>query len=173
MTYIAIFLSVLKTYRSFFRMHCVCKCCMCCQLIDVTVITRTVAMAGACWQELSVCPVLLTLAVDISGLSGVTATMIVLMSRTRLAATLPPASTSLQQLQPVSYVLHSDFQQLCHIFRGENLPLVLWHCWLGVGRASGCKNWVIRCWHGYPSGVKGLELLIAMLTRRLVCLVNK
>jgi len=69
--------------------------------------------------------------------------------------------------------------QLCFAFgfstiiRGENLPLVLWHCWLGVGRASSCKNWVIRCWRGYPSGVKGLELLIAMLTRRIVCLVNK
>jgi len=35
------------------------------------------------------------------------------------------------------------------------VPSVLWHCWLG-GRKGirPVKNWVVRCWHGYLSGVR-------------------
>ena len=35
------------------------------------------------------------------------------------------------------------------------LPSVLWRCWLG-GRKGirPVKNWVVRCWHGYLSGVR-------------------
>jgi len=29
------------------------------------------------------------------------------------------------------------------------MPSVLWHCWLVEGRHPACKNWVVRCWHGY------------------------
>ena len=63
-------------------------------------ITRTVTMAGVCSLKLSVRPVLLILAVDIFGRSGVMATMIVLTGRMRLAAM--PAAPSPLQLQPVS-----------------------------------------------------------------------
>jgi len=35
------------------------------------------------------------------------------------------------------------------------VPSVLWRCWLG-GRKGirPVKNWVVRCWHGYLSGVR-------------------
>jgi len=34
------------------------------------------------------------------------------------------------------------------------LPLVLWHCWLGVREHLACKNWVMRCWCGYLPGAR-------------------
>ena len=37
----------------------------------------------------------------------------------------------------------------------NKLPSVLWRCWLG-GRKGirPVKNWLVRCWHGYLSGVR-------------------
>jgi len=77
---------------------------VCCQLIVVTAMTDTVTMAGVCWQEPSVTQELVTLHVSQFGLSGATATMIVLTSRMRLTATEAP-STQQQQLLPVSLCL--------------------------------------------------------------------
>jgi len=36
------------------------------------------------------------------------------------------------------------------------MPSVLWRCWLGgrKGIRPVKKNWVVRCWHGYLSGVR-------------------
>ena len=32
---------------------------------------------------------------------------------------------------------------------------LLWHCWLGVRKSiQPVKNWVVRYWHGYLSGVR-------------------
>jgi len=34
-------------------------------------------------------------------------------------------------------------------------PSVLWHCWLGVRKSiRPVRNWVVRCWCGYLSGVR-------------------
>jgi len=34
------------------------------------------------------------------------------------------------------------------------LPSVLWHCWLDIRKSiRPVKNWVMRCWRGYISGV--------------------
>jgi len=34
------------------------------------------------------------------------------------------------------------------------MPLVLWHCWLGIRKSiQPVKNWVMGYWHGYLSGV--------------------
>jgi len=45
---------------------------------------------------------------------------------------------------------------VCFFTRYSNLkPSVLWRCWLG-GRKGirPVKNWVVRCWRGYLSGVR-------------------
>ena len=35
------------------------------------------------------------------------------------------------------------------------VPSVLWRCWLGGRKGIRLvKNWVVRCWHGYLSGVR-------------------
>ena len=35
------------------------------------------------------------------------------------------------------------------------LPLVLWHCWLGIRKSiRPVKKWMMRCWHGYLSGAR-------------------
>ena len=35
------------------------------------------------------------------------------------------------------------------------VPTVLWHCWLGIRKSiRPGKNWVMRCWCGYLSGVR-------------------
>ena len=35
------------------------------------------------------------------------------------------------------------------------LPLELWHCWLGIRKSIWpVKNWVMRWWHGYLSGMR-------------------
>ena len=43
----------------------------------------------------------------------------------------------------------------CHSYSVPWVLSVLWHCWLG-GRKGirPVKNWVVRCWHGYLSGVR-------------------
>ena len=45
-----------------------------------------------------------------------------------------------------------NYYYYCHYC---HLPSVLWRCWLG-GRKGirPVKNWVVRCWRGYLSGVR-------------------
>jgi len=52
----------------------------------------------------------------------------------------------------------------CHNWLLENVPSVLWRCWLG-GRKGirPVKNWEVRCWHGYLSGGARCRLACAQL----------
>ena len=44
------------------------------------------------------------------------------------------------------------------------LPSVLWHCWLGIRKSiRPVKNWVMRCWRGYLSGVRSNALHVVQL----------
>jgi len=48
-----------------------------------------------------------------------------------------------------------EFQHFSGLFGTLGLPSVLWHCWFWRQEEHlACKNWVVRCWHGYLSGAR-------------------
>jgi len=72
--------------------------------------------------------------------------------------------SSLYKTRKYRFVTALDMLSVCST---AHLSWVHWHCWLSIRKSIwSVKNWVMRCWGGYLSGLEwgGNYLLVFQLT---------